>query len=259
MSIPQHRTTALQNYTKPRSKKGLRAFLGSVGFYRRYVPKLTDWMAVLTPMTSKQAPQSVEWTGEGMSAFNCIRNFFCTSPNLCVPLPCDVLSVVSDASGRGVGGILQVQRDGEWTPAAYFSRQLRGAECRYSTTELEALALVETMRHFAYHFYGRHFTAFTDHHPLEQLMSSTRLNPRLARMAYKMQHWMMDIQYLPGVDNTLADALSREERSVTAEYQTIQKEQTGPEENVSTRDVHLAGGDVEETSTLKLGHRPEAA
>ena len=33
MSVPDHRTTALATYTRPKSKKGLRAFLGSVGFY----------------------------------------------------------------------------------------------------------------------------------------------------------------------------------------------------------------------------------
>ena len=134
MSIPAHRTTALKNYSRPRSKRGLRAFLGSVGFYRRYLPKLADWTSILTPMTSKQAPQTVEWKEDGMSAFDCIRNFFCATPNLCVPLPNDTVSIVSDASGRGVGGVLQVLRDGDWTPSAYFSRQLRGAESRYSAT-----------------------------------------------------------------------------------------------------------------------------
>ena len=131
MAIPEHRTTSLRNYTRPRTKKGLRAFLGSVGFYRRYLKKLAHWTSILTPMTSKQAPQSVEWTEKGEGAFHSICNFFGDTPNITVPLPCDVLSIVSDASGRGVGGVLQVMRDGEWTPSAYFSRQLRGAEARY--------------------------------------------------------------------------------------------------------------------------------
>ena len=149
---------------------------------------------------------------------------FCDTPNLTVPLPCDVLSIVSDASGRGMGGVLQVMRDGEWTPSAYFSRQLRGAEARYSATELEALALIETVRHFSYHLYGRAFVAYTDHRPLEQLLSSTRLNQRLARMAYKLQHWMVDIKYLPGAANTFADALSREESSTDTTDQISREE-----------------------------------
>ena len=102
MSIPQHRTTALANYTKPNTKRGLRAFLGSVGFYRRYLPHLAEFTSTLTPLTSKQAPQRVEWTGEGVSAFRHICDFFCDPPNLCVPLPSDVLSIVSDA-GQGYG------------------------------------------------------------------------------------------------------------------------------------------------------------
>ena len=236
MSIPAHRCTALATYTRPKTKKGLRAFLGSVGFYRRYLDKLAHWTSVLTPKTSRQAPPIVEWTGEDEVAFRNICMFFCSHLTLCVPVLGDTISIVSDASGRGIGGVLQVQREGEWCPAAYFSRQLRGAEHRYSATELEALALTETIRHFSYHLYGRTFTAFTDHKPLEQLTKSTRLNPRLARMAFKLQDWMVDIIYLPG-ENTLADALSREEWTASDQ----------PEEDVPSAGRHLAVGDVEGT------------
>ena len=69
MSVPAHRAEALANYSKPSSKKGLRAFLGAVGFYRRYVELLARHTAVLTPLTSKQAPSKVVWTEEGELAF----------------------------------------------------------------------------------------------------------------------------------------------------------------------------------------------
>ena len=244
MSIPAHRCTALATYTKPRTKKGLRAFLGSVGFYRRYLEKLAHWTSLLTPKTGKQAPQIVEWSGEEEVAFNSIRAFFCNPSTLCVPVIHDVISIVSDASGRGIGGVLQVRRDGEWWPAAYFSRQLRGAEHRYSATELEALALTETIRHFAYHLYGRLFQDFTDHKPLEQLTTSTRLNPRLARLAFKLQEWMVKIEYLPGDQNTLADALSREERDLPDKKSVPVQD---GEEDVPAPGRHLAWGDVGET------------
>ena len=35
MSVPDHRAEALATYNRPTTKKGLRAFLGAVGFYRR--------------------------------------------------------------------------------------------------------------------------------------------------------------------------------------------------------------------------------
>ena len=211
MSVPTHRVKALNDYTQPMTKKGLRAFLGSIGFYRRYVQKLADQTAILTPLTAKQAPQRIKWTEEGKFAFRSICSYLCNACSLCIPLPTDTLYFVTDSSGKGVGGVLQVFRDEEWQPAAFYSRQLRGAELQYSATELEALALVSTIEHFGYYLYGTQFTVYTDHKPLEQLLSSDRLNPRLRRMAYKLQHWLVIITYIPGTENTVADALSREE------------------------------------------------
>jgi len=104
MALPEHRAEAFRNYTRPVTKKGLRSFIGAVSFYRRYIRQLASETAKLTPLTSKLAPSK------------------------------------ADASGLGIGGVLQVERDGRWEAAAFYSRQLRGAEQRYSATELEALA-----------------------------------------------------------------------------------------------------------------------
>ena len=246
--MPAHRVKALAEYTPPVTKKGLRAFLGSIGFYRRYVQKLANQTALLTPLTAKQAPQRVEWTAEGKCAFDVICTHFCNVCELHIPLVEDKLSIVTDASGRGIGGVLQVQRQGEWHPAAYFSRQLRGAEHRYSATELEALALAETVGHFGYYLYGREFVAYTDHKPLEQLLTSPRLNPRLQRLSYKLQQWLMVIEYIPGTQNTMADALSREER--VTDKQTATDKENQPQKTEVMPDklgISLAVGDVEGT------------
>ena len=59
MSVLEHRVEALAQYTKPTTKKGLRAFLGAVGFYRRYVELLARHTAILTPLTTKLAPSKI--------------------------------------------------------------------------------------------------------------------------------------------------------------------------------------------------------
>jgi len=128
---------------------------------------------------------------------------------------------VTDAAGLGIGGVLQVWRDDIWEVAVFYSRQLKGAEQRYSATKLEALAVAATIEHFNYYLYEKQFVVYTDHKPL--------LSPRLKRFAFKLQHWMIQIEYLTGDSNTFAKALSREERKRTSE--------NGP-------DVHLVVGDV---------------
>ena len=188
MSMLGHRAQALSNYTRPSTKKGLRAFLGSIGFYRRYVSQLANQTSILTPLTAKQVPQRVVWTEEGKLVFTTICNTISNACSLCIPLPSDSFSIVTDASGRGVGGVLQVKREDSWEAAAFFSRQLRGAKQRYSATELEALALVASVQHFSYYLYGTPFIVYTDHKPLEHLMTSDGLNPSLRRMAFKLQH-----------------------------------------------------------------------
>jgi len=233
MSLSSHRAEALRNYTKPCTKRGLRSFLGAISFYRRYVKQLASQTAILTPLTAKQAPSRIVWTQEGERAFSVICNTISDTCSLCIPLPQDMFSLTTDASGLGVGGVLQVWREGKWEAAAFFSRQLRGAEQRYSATELEALAVAATVEHFNYYLYGKKFKVYTDHKPLVHLMSSNRLNPRLRRISYKLQHWMLTLEYLSGESNTFADALSREERRGDRSRTT--------EENP---DVHLVRGDV---------------
>ena len=124
MSLPAHRAEALVNYQLPLTKRGLRAFLGSVGFYRHYSQQLAAQTAVLTPHTSKQVTPRVVWDEGGKRAFHNIIYNMSHACSLCIPLPQDTFSLVTDASGLGIGGVLQVERDGEWHAAAYFSRQL---------------------------------------------------------------------------------------------------------------------------------------
>ena len=211
MSIPKARIQALQSYVKPTTKRGLRSFLGAISFYRKFAKDLAKYTARLTPATSKSAPPKVIWTDSMDDAFQSIRKLMCSCTKLVVPLPSDNFSILTDASGVGIGGVLQVLRDEEWVAAAYYSRQTKGSETRYSATELEALALVETIVHFSYYLYGHTFVAFTDHHALLSLKRSDRLNGRLKRLALKLQPWDVDVQYLPGKENLLADALSRQE------------------------------------------------
>jgi len=120
MSLLSHRAEALKQYTKPTTKKGLRAFLGAVGFYRRYVQRLAEQTAVLTPHTSKAAPSRVVWSREGELAFNLICTAISDTCSLCIPLPQDMFFLITDTSGLGVGGVLQVCQEIEVLKYSYF-------------------------------------------------------------------------------------------------------------------------------------------
>ena len=83
------------------------------------------------------------------------------------------ISLTTDASDRAVGSTLQQFVNGVWEPLAFFSKQLRPPERKYSAFDRELLALYLSIRHFRYFLEGRPFTVYTDHKPLTFSMSKT--------------------------------------------------------------------------------------
>ena len=145
-----------------------------------------------------------------LEAFTSLRN---TLSNFCilnVPLSSDQFLLHTDASGLGVGCVLNVCRDGEILPAAFYSCQLRGAEVRYSAMELEALAVLESIKHFLHYLNGRKFTVITDHKPLTSLITSKTLNGRLHGIALKLMEHDMVIEYRQGAESQNGGGLSRQ-------------------------------------------------
>ncbi len=48
-------------------------------------------------------------------------------------------------------------------PIAFFSWQLSNAQYKYKVTEIELLAIVETLKEFKGMLWGQHIKVFTDH------------------------------------------------------------------------------------------------
>ncbi len=91
---------------------------------------------------------------------------------------------------------------------SFFSKKLKPAETRYSATELECLAIIRAVEHFAVYLTGRSFTVQTYHRALQFLQQSRHLNGRLTRWALTLQQYIFDIKYRPGKNNGNADSLS---------------------------------------------------
>ncbi len=101
------------------------------------------------------------------------------------------------------------QYDEDFHPNKFLSRKLRGAEQNYSTIEKECLAIVWAIDKLYVYLYGREFVLLTDHKPLTFINESKIHNRRIMRWAMFLQDWSFRIQSIKGVDNVIADFLSR--------------------------------------------------
>lgn len=108
-------------------------------------------------------------------------------------------------------------RQGKELPVAFYSRQLKPAETRYTVSEIECLAAVDAIRHFLIYLDGRSFTLETDHRALEYLLSARLTNKRLMRWALQLQGLNFVIRHRSGVKNANADGLSRQSWQFTEE------------------------------------------
>ena len=98
----------------------------------------------------------------------------------------------------GIGAALEQKKGQESYPIAFYSRKLTAVESRYAVTELEALAIIEAIRHFEIYLRGNSFVVETDHKALEFIQGMKRGSPKLMRWAALLQDHQCTIVYRPG-------------------------------------------------------------
>eukprot|EP00804_Cyclotella_cryptica_P015016 CCRYP_000603-RA/>CCRYP_000603-RA protein AED:0.40 eAED:0.42 QI:0/0/0/1/0/0/3/0/333 len=93
-------------------------------------------------------------------------------------------------------------------PLAFFSRKLSQAQQKYSVTEQELLAIVETLKEFKGMLWGQQITVYTDHKNLMQDALGLT-SDRVYRWRLLLEEYGPTIVYIKGIHNTVADAISR--------------------------------------------------
>ena len=92
---------------------------------------------------------------------------------------------------------------------AYASRQLKLHEKNYPTYDLELAAIVFALKIWRHYLYREKCFIYTDHKSLKYLPSQRELNLRQRRWMELIKDYDCVIDYHPGKDNVVADALSR--------------------------------------------------
>ena len=205
VEVDPSRLQPFLNAIAPYDKASLRSYLGSINWFIPFVPGLGVFAGSLYELMRKDTP--FKWTAQHQQLFELIKNRISNPSPLAYPNPALQKVLRTDASRRGIAGVLYQICDNASTEfIAFFSRKLSPAETKYATIELEALAVVwclERCKQFVIY----NLLIYTDHSNLSFLKASQ--NPRLLRWSLKLNEFDASIIYLPVRTNFLADYMSR--------------------------------------------------
>lgn len=205
----EERVLAIKNMVRPSTKKELRSFMGTMNFYRQYIPNFSDHSSSLTDMLKKGSPNKLEWESSSNNDFEFLRMCLTRHPILKLPdLKRDFI-LRTDASNVGLGAVLLQEHGGVLMPVSYASRKLTDSERNYSSIEKECLSIVWAIYHFYRYLCGKEFVLQTDHQPLTYIKQMQNANSRLMRWALVLQNFSFRVQYIRGTENVAADILSR--------------------------------------------------
>lgn len=189
----------------PKNEKEVRQFLGTIGYYRRFIKDFAKIVKPLTVLLRKDSEFLI--TPEIVTCFEKCKQILTMDPVLIYPDFTKDFVLTTDASDYAIGAVLSQGPVGKDRPIAYASRTLNKTEEKYSTTEKELLAMVWAVKHFRPYLYGRRFKLITDHQPLTYSLSNS--NGRIIRGKLALEEFDYELVYKPGRQNTIADALSR--------------------------------------------------
>ena len=215
---------SIKEWPQPKSVKQVRQILGLTGFLRRYIKNYAQIAQPITNLlqgySNKKHKKAVNlklekekfvWGKEQEQAFQELKMKIAEDVTLAFPNFNQPFRLNCDASRNGLGAwIEQEQPDGKYRPIAFASRKTSNAERQYPVHKLEFLALKWSVTEkFKDYLYSKSFICYTDNNPLTYVLKSAKLDATEQGWVSQLEPFDFKILYKPGVNNIIADALSR--------------------------------------------------
>ena len=208
---------------RPYNGKDKQAFRGTLGYVAPNIPNCQQLLYWITKLDEDQNNKGkLQWSPQAELAYRQLMFLVANSPILHNPTREGTFCVKTDASNYGVGAILyQLQWDeslgkDKWVIIDMWSRILPQPlrRCEHSNV-FEAYAIVGACINWRFFLIKRKFIISTDNEPVASIFDDKDkkldigTRKTLARLCAKINGFCFDCYHVKGLDNTLADSLSR--------------------------------------------------
>lgn len=218
ITILEDRIKKITTWPVPSDQSGVRAFLGVVGITRRWVKNFAEVSRPLTRLTGKV---EWRWTLSEQLAFEVLKIKCATRTSMHGIDLNLVVHFYTDASGFAGGlAITQFQQAQAVeafgnglveVPVIYDSFTFTPTRRRYPTYKRELYVIWEFAKKYDYLCKHPYHTAIvhSDHKPLTYFLASDLHEGIYGHWADQLRRLNVEIKYIPGHRNRVADALSR--------------------------------------------------
>ena len=191
----------------PRNPKEVKQFLRLVGYYRKFFSRFADISRVLTDLTKKDV--EFKWTPECENCFQILKEFLQQAPILRYLDPQASYTLYTDASKYAYAGVLTQHDNSTDHPITYISRLFCGSQLNWATLTKEAYAIYMSVKKLSFYIDTAKITVRSDHFPLKKFLEKNTLNFKVNNWAVELESQNITFEYIPEIQNTLADTLSR--------------------------------------------------
>ena len=134
---------AITEWPVPTKVGDVRSFLGTAGYYRKFIKDFSKIASPLSELTKDSV--KFDWGHRQQAAFLTLKQALQVAPVLALPDPNLPYVVHSDASGFATGAVLMQDQGKGLQPIAFMSKKMLDAETRYPVHEQELLAIINAL------------------------------------------------------------------------------------------------------------------
>ncbi|GBG78599.1 hypothetical protein CBR_g27824 [Chara braunii] len=199
---------ALRVWPEPTNTTDVRSFMGLAGYYQRFI---TEYSRIVAPMTRLQSPKvPFVFDDDARRSFLALKTTMLMAPVLSIYDPTLPTGVTTDASGYGIGAVLEQHDNDDWHPVEYFSHKVPPINSLDDARKKELLAFMMALKRWQHFLFGRRrFTWVTDNNPLTYYKTQDTVSSTIGRWMYFIDQFDFTPKHLPGLSNRAADAHSR--------------------------------------------------
>ena len=159
--------------------------------------------------TPNQKDVEFKWMPECENFFQILKEFLQQAPILKYPDPQANYTLYTDASKYTYAGILTQHSNGMDHPITYVSGLFRGSQLNWATLMKEAYTIYMPIKKLSFYIDTAKITVRSNNLPLKKFLEKNTLNSKVNNWAVELESQNITFEYIPGIQNTLADTLSR--------------------------------------------------